>query len=176
MNRKVETLSGKIVLILLLICVLNNPLQSGEKIKWYSFGKGSRISYKAKKPLLIFFHSESCVYCKKMLDESFGDQSVIDRLNKSYVPVILHLDSNEKNILYNKERISAKDLFFILEGSALPYIIFLDSSKGSIITTIPGFVKKSMFVPLLDYINEKCYEKKVSFQDYMGKRSLCKDL
>ncbi len=176
MKRKSEVLSGKIVFMLLFMGVFINPLQSGEKIKWYSFEKGSRISSESKKPLLIFFHSELCVYCKKMLNESFSDRGVIRRLNKSYIPVSLNLDRNEKNILYNNKRISAKDLFFVLEGTGLPYIIFLDGSKGSIITTIPGYLQKSIFAPLLDYINVKCYEKKVSFQDFMGKRSLCEDL
>jgi thioredoxin-related protein len=110
-----------------------------------------------------------------MLHESFRDRRVIERLNKSYVPVILNLDRSGKNISYNKERISAKDLFFILEGNALPYTIFLDSAKGSVITTIPGYLNKSMFAPLLEYINGKCYEKKVSFQDYMVKNSLCEN-
>jgi thioredoxin-related protein len=176
MNSKTKIISGKGILLLLLIILANGPVQSGEKIKWYSFEKGSRISYETKKPLLIFFHSDACVYCKKMLHESFSDRSVINRLNESYIPVILNLDRNERNISYNKKRISAKDLFFILEGNALPYTIFLDSRKGSVITTIPGYVNKSMFAPLLEYIRGKCYEKKVSFQDYMGKKSLCEDL
>lgn len=176
MNRKIKDPVGKILLILLLISVFLNPLRSGEKVKWYSFEKGSRVSYKTKKPLLIFFHSELCVYCKKMLHESFSDQSVIKRLNESYVPVILNLDRNEKNISYNKERISAKDLFFIFQGNALPYIIFFDSSKSSIITSIPGYIDKRMFAPLLEYIKAKCYERKISFQDYMGEKGLCDNL
>ncbi len=176
MNLKTAALPGKVVLFLLLIVHTAGPLQSGERIRWYSFEKGSSISYKTKKPLLIFFHSDFCAYCKKMLRESFSDRSVVEKLNRSYIPVLLNIDGNKKNILYNKDRVSAKDLFFIFEGSALPYTIFLDSSRGNIITTIPGYLGKSIFAPLLEYIDMKCYEKNISFEDYMGKRSLCDGL
>ncbi len=176
MNLKTVVLSGKVLLFLLLTLNSAASLQAGEKIRWYSFEKGSRISYKTKKPLLIFFHSDFCGYCKKMLHESFSDRSIIEMLNRSYIPVLLNIDGKRKNIMYNKNRISAKDLLFIFEGNALPYTIFLDSSRGSIITSIPGYLRKSIFAPLLKYINMKCYEKNISFEDYMGKRSLCRAL
>ena len=169
---KLKSTSVKYTLLLLVLFVSFGQLQSRENIKWYPFDEGLKLSANINKPVLIFFYSDLCAYCNKMEDESFSDGKIVSRLNKSYVPVKLNVDIESKSIKYNNRMISSRDLFFMFNGSVLPFIVFLEG--GSIITSVPGFLEKRIFQPLLEYINVRCYDKKVSFEDYINKRDLCK--
>src|SRR5690606_10049897 len=77
--------------ILISILLMTGSLQAQEQnepaINWLSFEQLSDSLETQPKPVLIFFHTDWCSYCKKMLGETFQDQKVIEKLNSEYYAV-----------------------------------------------------------------------------------------
>jgi thioredoxin-related protein len=58
-------------------------------------------------------------------------------------------------------------------SKGFPTILFLDSRKKPV-TTIPGYVEKKTFLPILKYLKEECYESKISLDSYIQNPELCR--
>ncbi len=83
--------------ILISILLMTGSLQAQEQnepaINWLSFEQLSDSLETQPKPVLIFFHTDWCSYCKKMLGETFHDQKVIEKLNSEYYAVEFDAES-----------------------------------------------------------------------------------
>jgi len=51
--------------------------------------------------------------------------------------------------------------------------LFLNNKKKPV-TTIPGYIEKGTFLPMLKYLKAECYENKISFDNYIKNPDLCK--
>lgn len=52
-------------------------------------------SAEAKKPLLLYFTSYACVYCRKMEDLISNDKKLFNSLQNDFIVVPLHVDDRE---------------------------------------------------------------------------------
>lgn len=66
-------------------------------ITWLGFNEGLSKAAKEKKLVLIDVYTDWCIWCKEMDKNVYTDKSVIDYMNKHYVPVKLNAES--KNII-----------------------------------------------------------------------------
>lgn len=72
-----------------------NAQTKNDSLNWLSFEQlNDSLTIKPKKTL-IFFHTDWCSYCKKMLRESFVDHRVIKKLQQEYYIVKFDAESNE---------------------------------------------------------------------------------
>ncbi len=165
--------AGASLFLLSLILSQYGPIYPESVIRWQKYNTGRKKSERTKKPIMIFFYSEWCIYCKKMDREIFTDSEIIGKINRNFIPIRLDVNKRGKSIRISNKRISPEQLFSMMNGSVLPYLVFLDH-KGSLITTIPGFLEKRIFSPLLSYIDGICYNKDVSFEDYLMGSKKCK--
>jgi len=62
-------------------------------INWINFEQLSDSLEHNPKPVLIFFHTDWCSYCKKMLKETFVNERVIEKLNSEYYAVEFDAES-----------------------------------------------------------------------------------
>lgn len=56
-------------------------------VHWLSFEQLSDSLQTNPKPVFLFFHTDWCSYCKKMLNETFHDPQVVKKLNQAYYAV-----------------------------------------------------------------------------------------
>ncbi len=139
----------------------------------YSFNAGLEMAKKSGKTLMIDFFASWCTFCKKMEKETYSNSDVKKKLDKNYIRVRLRTDEPDSDtITYRNEKMSINQFSRIMGVKGLPTVIFMDK-EGNLITAIPGYVEKTVFLPLLDYIGKRCYEKKVSFEKYIQNRKLC---
>lgn len=125
---------------LLLIAVINFlclPLQAQE-INWLTFPQLSEALAKKPKPVLIFFYTDWCSYCRKMEREVFSKPTLIDSINNQYYAVKFNAESKESfhfegQLLKNakpKQARSLHDITLLLanrkQGIAFPTTIILD--------------------------------------------------
>ncbi len=149
------------------------PAAGSASITWHDFNDGLKLAAASKKPVIMDFYADWCGWCRKMETEVFADREVASRLKENYVCVRLHTDRNPgETIKYKNHTLSKQEFAMMLGVQGLPTLVFLDR-EGNLITKIPGFVNKSMMLPLLSYIKDECYLNKVPFKEYMDGTSPC---
>ncbi len=68
-----------------------------QKINWLTLEQATEES-KANptKPILLTLYTDWCGYCKKLDKETFVDQTIVDYVNKNYIPV--KFNAEQKNM------------------------------------------------------------------------------
>jgi thioredoxin-related protein len=140
-------------------------------IKWLAFDDGLAKARTENKPIFVEFYADWCIFCKKFQKETIGDQKVARMLSENFVYVRLNAENSEGRIRYNGKSFSNVELTQAFGISAYPSLVFLDS-KSEPITMLSGFVPPHEFMPVLDYIDQKCYETQISFREFT-KRGSC---
>lgn len=83
----------KVIFISFIIFFATLPAKAQETINWLSFEQLSDSLETNPKKVLIFFHTDWCSYCKKMMKETFKNEKVIDIINKDYYAVQFDAES-----------------------------------------------------------------------------------
>jgi len=151
---------------------LQDSLYSGSPVTWYTYNEGIALAKKTKKPVVIDFYADWCKWCKVMDKQTFGDPAVSKIMKKHYINIRIDTMSKGEVIRFKNHRFSGQDFARVMGVTGLPTVVFLDDQEN-IITRIPGFVQKDVFLPLLGYIKDRCYLKNVSFQDYVQDKGTC---
>ncbi len=135
-------------------------------IEWLGVNEGLKRARETGRPIVMNFYADWCGWCRKMDSEVYGNGDVAGAIARGYVPVRVVTDRNaEELVRFKNHTVTLREFTMMLGVQGLPTVIFLESN-GDIITKIPGYVDKPMFLSLLGYIGEKCYAMNVSFEDY----------
>ncbi len=134
------------------------------QIKWYDFNLGFTAVKNSKKPAVIDFYADWCIWCKTMDKETFANPAVEKKLNRDYIAIRINVEKNE-TILYENKTYTAQEFAAYCGVEGLPTLVFMDK-EGKLVTRIPGYIKADVFLSLLDYMKDECYKKKVSFHEY----------
>jgi thioredoxin-related protein len=138
--------------------------------KWLAFDDGLAKARTENKPIFVEFYAEWCNFCKKFQKETIKDQKVAKMLSENFVYVRLNAENSESRVRYNGKSLSNVELTQTFGINAYPSLVFLDS-KGRPITMLSGFLPPHQFMPVLDYIDQKCYETQISFREFAKKGS-----
>lgn len=57
------------------------------QVNWLTFEQLDDSLQAKPKPVFVFFHTDWCSYCRKMLTESLRDTTVVEKLNREYYAV-----------------------------------------------------------------------------------------
>jgi thioredoxin-related protein len=146
--KKTITLAVMAVVVLFVYYSINAaPLVSDEEytyiagLSWYkTYDEGAKVAGEQGKPMLVYFWAIWCKFCEKLHTEVYPDPEVSKYLREDFVLVAVDLDENREDA----QRFGVQ---------YPPHLIFF-SSKGEIITRIPGFVPKEGLLPVLEKIAE----------------------
>ena len=136
--------------------------------KWLAFDDGLAKARTENKPIFVEFYAEWCIFCKKFQKETIKNQQVASMLAENFVYVRLNAENSESQLRYQGKSFSNVELAQAFGVNAYPSLVFLDS-KGQPITMLSGFVPPDQFEPVLDYIDQKCYETQISFSEFAKK-------
>jgi thioredoxin-related protein len=67
------------------------------KIEWRAnLDAAHKESVEKNKPMLLFFESDTCAFCRKMNNTTLKDQGLIWSINRSYIPVKMNVREHRK--------------------------------------------------------------------------------
>jgi len=73
-----------------------------KEVDWLSFPELEQNLKEAPKPVLIYFYTDWCVYCKKMNAVVFTNEEVINKLNTAYYAVKFNAETDKAINFGNK--------------------------------------------------------------------------
>lgn len=148
--------------------------KSGDVIvKWEKISAGIENARIQKKPILMFFYTEWCVYCKKMDSEVFSDPEISRYMNENFISMRVNPEKDNETIEMMGEKIPPAKLMAYTGSNGFPTTLFLSDNKKPV-TTVPGYVEKETFLSILKYLKEECYKNKVSLDDFIKNPDLCR--
>lgn len=126
-------------------------LRAADKLNFLPYETALQISRENHRPLLLFFTTPWCYYCREMKRKVFQDKDIPTVLNERFL--LVEVDINQKKQLKEEFRINYT-----------PTTVVLDSS-GKTILDIKGYIPPNRFRKLLQYVSENHY-KTIAFSDY----------
>lgn len=124
--------------ILVLFFIFSFQSRSQE-LQTYSFEQVELLVEKNPRPIVLYFYTDWCQYCKMMQKTTFKDLKVIEKLNKDYYLIVFDAMMKEeivhKNAKFNFKYSGAKNgyhelVYHYLNGrqEAYPTLIFLNEN------------------------------------------------
>ncbi|WP_300441045.1 thioredoxin fold domain-containing protein [Christiangramia sp.] len=83
-----------LIVFLFLIGFTKIQAQEGG-VNWIGFEKLEESLKEEVKPVVIYFYTDWCVYCKKMEKHAFKDSEIVSALNNDYYAVKMNAESTE---------------------------------------------------------------------------------
>jgi thioredoxin-related protein len=167
-----------IVVITILLTFTTGLSQSKQdvvdiELKWFNYNQGLTKAKVENIPILIYFYSDNCGYCRKLETETFANKEILEILDKKFALIKINSDSSNI-VLENEEKISERALSReVYQVRGYPTVWFLGKNRDRI-ASLPGFVEPAVFKNILenvlDYIEGSDY-KEISFPEYYKKRN-----
>lgn len=154
-----------ILLSLLMLAGTTLSLLAGEK-EWYSFREGMEVARNQQKHIIIDFYADWCTWCKVMEEKTFSDPEVEVLLFKHFAPIKLEAENTRQRLEFRGKSFTPRQLTAAFRVSGFPSIAFL-SPQQELITVIPGYIEKEMFINLLQYMLKECYKSQTTFEEFL---------
>jgi len=138
------------------------------QVRWLDFDDGFARARSTRKPIMINFYADWCVYCKKLDRETLQDPEVARTLESGFIAIRLNAEDAKARLSYRGKSFSYAEFSRYFGVTAFPSIAFLND-RGEPIIMLPGFVPAPQFSVFLNYIRRECYLKNVSFKDFAAK-------
>ena len=142
-------------------------------VRWEKISTGLETARVQEKPVLMFFYTEWCIYCKKMDSEVFSDSEISQYINENFISMRINPEKDKDTLEIMGEKVPPAKLMAYTGSNGFPTTLFLNNKKKPI-TTVPGFVEKHTFLSMLKYLRGECYESKIPFDTYLKNPDVCK--
>jgi thioredoxin-related protein len=120
---------------------------------------------KSGKRLLLYFGQVGCPYCKELMQTSFTQKAIVDKVAKHFLPIAFNLFGDREVTWFDGKQRSEKEFAKFLKVQFTPTLLLLDE-KGNVIGRINGYYPPHRFSAALDY-SVRRMEGKRSFAEHM---------
>jgi len=125
------------------------------------------------KRLLIMFEQRGCIYCTKMHNEVFPDETITKMIEDNYFVVQLNLYGDVEVTDFDGETLSEKDMARKWGVLFTPTMMFLPeevadglTAPQAAVSSMPGAFGKGTTLDMLTWVVDKGYEGEEDFQRY----------
>ncbi len=120
------------------------------------------------KRLLIYFYQDGCPYCKKLLEDNFGQRNIAEKTQKYFDVVAINIWGDQE-VTVGDDVFTEKEFAEALKVQYTPTLLFFNESRKAVFRA-NGYYPPEKFNTVLDYIGQH-KEGELSFQAYMEKVS-----
>ncbi len=122
----------------------------------------------SSKRLMIFFYQDGCPYCKKLLQDNFGQRDIADKTRTNFDVVSLNI-WGDREITISGKTSTEKEFAAGLKVMYTPTLIFFNEEGKAVLRT-NGYYHPAKFNAALDYVLDK-HDQKESFRSYVARIS-----
>jgi len=120
------------------------------------------------KRLMIFFYQDGCPYCKKILQDNFGQRDIAEKTKSNFDVVSLNI-WGDRDVSFGKLDTIEKDFAASLKVMYTPTLIFFNEEGKAVLRT-NGYYHPAKFNAALDYVLGH-HDKKEKFRSYLARVS-----
>ena len=117
------------------------------------------------KRVMIYFFQDGCPYCKKLLEDNFGQRDITDKTRKHFDVITLNI-WGDREVTVGDKVMTEKEFAAALKVQYTPTLIFFDENNKAVYRA-NGYYPPEKFDVVLDYVGQK-KEAEISFQDYLS--------
>jgi len=159
----------------------NNHKASGAKVEkastttenfTLSFNDGLEKAAKENKNMIVDFYTDWCHWCKVMDEKTFHNKDVAKKLSERFVTVRIDAENPNKKVSFKGHTFSNMELTRAFRVTGFPSLAFI-SPEHEVITVMPGYIPADQFLYILDYVDQKCWEKKISLEEFIKRHGDC---
>lgn len=122
---------------------------------------------KLGKRVLLYFYQDGCPYCKKLLQDNFGQRPIADKTRKYFDVIAINMWGDREVTDLNGASVTEKEFARRMKIMFTPTLVALDE-KGVQALRINGYYAPHQFNAALDYAGLK-NEGGMPFKDYLAK-------
>ncbi len=174
MKKSISIFSLLIAIFSICCCEKEPTREPAARSEWLPFDEGIELARNEKKPVVIDFYTSWCHWCKVMDKQTFSDPEVEEFLAMNFVTIRINAESTKENYKYKGREYNSIQLTRAFGVRGFPSLAYLDR-EGDLITVVPGFVPKDMFLPFLRYIKNECYKQQMTFKEFLKKKEECNE-
>jgi len=120
------------------------------------------------KRLMIFFYQDGCPYCKKLLQDNFGQRDIADKTRKNFDVISMNI-WGDRDMSFGAIETTEKDFATRLKVMYTPTLIFFNEEGKAVLRT-NGYYHPEKFNAALDYVLGH-HDKKEKFRAYLARVS-----
>ncbi|MRU16997.1 DUF255 domain-containing protein [Roseovarius sp. A21] len=131
------------------------------------------------KRLVLMVEQRGCIYCKKMHEEVYPDETISTYIEENFFVVQLNLHGSREMVDFDGDVRSERDMLRKWGILFTPTVIFLPeeveegvAAPQAAVATMPGAFQKGTTLDMFTWVNEKRYamENEEDFQRYHARR------
>ncbi|HED33254.1 MAG TPA: thioredoxin [Gammaproteobacteria bacterium] len=120
------------------------------------------------KRLMVFFYQDGCPYCKKLLQNNFGQRSIAEKTRNNFDVVTLNI-WGDREVSFGDVELTEKDFAARLKVMYTPTLLFFNE-EGKVALRANGYYYPEKFNAALDYVLGK-HDRKETFRAYLARVS-----
>ena len=126
---------------------------SAQKITWVSAFEGFNLSEELDKPVLVYFKTDWCGYCRQMDMEVFSDEGTAALIDSNFITVKINPEKDKSPFTVGENLFTPVQFAEAAGATSFPYFAFLNS-KGQIIGYLRGYYPKEDFEKVVKKVRE----------------------
>ncbi len=119
----------------------------------------------AGKRVMIYFYQDGCPYCKKLLEDNFGQRGIAEKTQRHFEVVTINI-WGDREVTIGDKVVKEKDFAEALKVQYTPTLLFFNEEAKAVYRA-NGYYPPEKFEVVLDYVGQK-KENETSFQDYLA--------
>ena len=120
------------------------------------------------KRLMVFFYQDGCPYCKKLLQDNFGQRDIAEKTKANFDVVTLNIWV-DRDVSFGDVQTTEKDFAARLKVMYTPTLIFFNEEGKAVLRT-NGYYHPAKFNAALDYVLGH-HDKNEKFRSYLSRVS-----
>ena len=117
------------------------------------------------KRVMIYFYQDGCPYCKKLLEDNFGQRAIAEKTRKYFDVVPINI-WGDREVTVGDKVVTEKAFAAALKVQYTPTLLFFDENRKAVYRA-NGYYPPEKFDVVLDYVGQK-KETNTRFQDYLA--------
>lgn len=152
-----------------LTAALENPgheqLPAWFKVSFLDLYEDVAEAAENNKRVMVFFIQDGCPYCKKLLEDNFGQRSIAEKTQKYFDVVTINI-WGDREVVVGDKAFTEKEFAAALKVQYTPTLLFFNE-KNKVVFRANGYYPPEKFDTVLDYVGQH-KERDQSFQNYLA--------